>query len=422
MNKLTPQISLSLLEQIFSKGINTVVILFAASKLPISDFGIFSTILLVTSFITKFALYGLTTFGLGRSNISDYLLNKILNLSVLSALFLITPTFLCILIIYFERLDVILVGIFLCMSVIFNVMLQVISIKVIRNRNFHLIAYRAVISNLLSSLVVLLMLYNNYGVIVLAIHQVVNYGIMLIITLYKYRFIKFMWIRLKLAQILYGQSNSYALTEFLTLYNKESPKIFAAIFLDNLSMGYISMIMRIYNLAVDLFAVSITRVSVNFFRQYRTEATLLSVVYQKIILSVGIGVTFALSMLCLILPYAIDLLLSDAWSEIVLPSQIILIAATYMVLGYTNGTYFIATDQQNIRWMFTKLRTAFGSILLFFSSTSIMGLVIALLIRAIIIESMQVNYVAMQLQKSKLGYLVVLPIPLVVLITGILVT
>lgn len=381
----------SVVGQIGSTGLSTIFILVFARFMSPSDFGVFASGTLVTGLASHLAGLGLGTALVQRSTLDARTLSTAfwmcLGTSVVFAVALVALSVPIALLFKDPRISDIIAP--LAFAMVLGSVTTILTAILRRDLNMKSLANRTLVANLLSGVVATPLALNGYGAFALVTQAVVGATLSLIATIILTGWPVRMQFDHVTAKEMLGFSIPVMKSDFLSIFNMESPKLFIGLLLGTDMLGVYSMASRLFNML--LMVLGATMSSVAFPLLSEVHRTSPGRVYEAHLRLFRLAATVyvPIFLLCSVLSeQLIAITLGSHWSAAAPVAALLCLAGFPVGLGYVNGATFLAIGRSQLRYRFVLFGALIGTPLL--AAATPFGLVwvgVALLLRSVIIES-----------------------------------
>ena len=389
-NKAVSAMIWSVVGQIGSTGLSMIFILVFARFMSPSDFGVFATGTLAISLSSHLAGLGLGTALVQRRTLDARTLSTAfwmsLSASVVLACVLVTLSGPIALLFKDPRISDVIAP--LAFAMIIGSATTNLTVILRRDLNMKSLANRAIVANLLSGAVATPFALNGFGALALVMQSVVNAIILLILTVLLTGWPIRMQFDRAIAKDMLRFGIPVMKSDFLSLFNIESPKFFIGLLLGTDALGLYSMASRLLNMLLMLLGSTLSSVMFPLLSEvHRTTPDRVSGVHLRLFKLAG-AVYAPVFLLCAVLSVElIAIAFGPQWSAAASVTALLCIAGIPLGLGYVNGATAMAIGHPQLRYQFTLFGALIGILLL--AAATPFGLVwvgAALLLRSVITE------------------------------------
>lgn len=249
-------------ETLGATGIGTLFVLIFARFVGPEEFGLFAAATMISGFVAKIANFGFSTVIVQLHTLQQNVIDTAITLAFGLAMFLSA------IIVLFRVPFAELVGVpqaanivaVIAIAPVFQVGNAVLTALLRRELKMRVLAHRTLAANAVAGIIAVPVVLSGHGLIGLAV-QFIGAAFLSLLLVWRLGGIEF---RLRfdpmVAAILLRSGAPVAGNQLIAHYNRQSPKIFVALFLGPSELGILSMAMRFYNLLFSLFGTTLSNV------------------------------------------------------------------------------------------------------------------------------------------------------------------
>lgn len=378
--------------QFGSTGISTIFVLIFAHFVSPAEFGIFAICTMVLTLSFQIAGLGLGTALVQRDTLDTKALSTAFWMSVgtaviLAALLIALSGPISSLFDEPTIRDMIAPMMFV---LVIRSATGILTASLVREMNIRAMTNRTLVANLVSGLVATPLALNGYGAVAL-VTQVVAVGILMLILTLRLTGLP---VRLQFdrstARDLLRFGIPVMKSDFLNVFNVESPKFFVGLFLGTTALGIYSMANRLLSLLMMLLGATLSSVAYPLLSEVnRTTPERVHEVHLRL-LKLASTAFLPVFLLCAVLSEELILIaLGPQWTDAGPLLMFLFLAGIPMSLGYLNGATAMAIGKPELRYRFILIGAVIGTLLLAVATQfGVIWVGVALLLRSVIAESL----------------------------------
>lgn len=399
-NKAIAAVGWSALEQVGGQGITVLFTIALARILTPEDFGISSAAFLVTGFFARIAVLGFDSAIVQRNDFDSRILGTAFSIvAPVSVILMITVIMLApaIATIFHDPRIAPVLSI-AALTIVTAGLNGVVSGAMRRELRMDVLAKRTLAANLISGCIAVPLALAGYGVYAIVAQYVLGSILSLIFILAYGGYPVRLTLDRTIAEEMLRFGTPIAATDILHQYNGESPKLFVGLFLGPEALGMMTVALRIMHLLINFVGTTVTRTAIPILAEINRSSDRFNEAYLRLVrLTCAVMIPCFLLLMILREP-AVRILLGENWLAAAPVVGVLSGAGILTALNFLNGTTLIAIGRPSADFWFSLGRAAVGTFVLAMASPfGIVASALALLLRGVIIEPLQLGYLLRQL-------------------------